>query len=304
MAWKKLGQVFTASGEYSWMQTHAANPVAEHLGDGIFRIYFTVRDAAQRSHITSGTFRLEQQRMELLELSGTIHAGPGEPGLFDDSGCAMGCVIHDQATTYLFYLGWNLAVTVPWRNTIGLAIQKDGEHNFCRFSKAPLLDRSDVDPFTISYPWIIREGDRWHMWYGSNLRWGKQPESMQHVVKHATSSDLIHWERSGDIAVMIEEAKGEYALSKPMVLKRSDGWQMWYSYRGEAYRIGTAFSTDLKTWSRKDETAGITVSADGWDSEMVCYPQVFEYNDQLWMIYNGNGYGKTGFGLAVWKGEH
>ena len=36
---------------------------------------------------------------------------------------------------------------------------------------------------------------------------------------------------------------------------------------------------------------------------MVCYPYVFEYNDKLYMLYNGNGYGKTGIGLAVLEEE-
>ena len=52
---------------------------------------------------------------------------------------------------------------------------------------------------------------------------------------------------------------------------------MWYSYRGDAYRIGYAESVDGLEWERKDEEAGIDVSADGWDSEMIEYPCVFEH---------------------------
>ena len=50
---------------------------------------------------------------------------------------------------------------------------------------------------------------------------------------------------------------------------------------------------------RNDELAGIDVSPEGWDSEMICYPYIFEHRGLLYMLYNGNGYGKTGFGLAV-----
>jgi hypothetical protein len=45
--------------------------------------------------------------------------------------------------------------------------------------------------------------------------------------------------------------------------------------------------------------AGIDVSNTGWDSEMICYPCVFEHKGTKYMLYNGNGYGRTGFGLAV-----
>jgi hypothetical protein len=40
------------------------------------------------------------------------------------------------------------------------------------------------------------------------------------------------------------------------------------------------------------------VSDSGWDSEMVCYPYVFKHNDNIYMLYNGNRYGLSGFGIA------
>jgi hypothetical protein len=40
------------------------------------------------------------------------------------------------------------------------------------------------------------------------------------------------------------------------------------------------------------------VSEEGWDSEMMCYPYVFDHKGERYMLYNGNGYGKSGFGIA------
>ena len=79
---------------------------------------------------------------------------------------------------------------------------------------------------------------------------------------------------------------------------------MWYSYRGQpsitTYRIGYAESPDGVHWSRMDEKMhSLDVSEGGWDSEMICYPYVFDHKGKRYMLYNGNGYGKTGFGLAV-----
>jgi hypothetical protein len=34
---------------------------------------------------------------------------------------------------------------------------------------------------------------------------------------------------------------------------------------------------------------------------MICYPFVFDHAGSRFMLYNGNGYGKTGFGIAVWE---
>ena len=77
---------------------------------------------------------------------------------------------------------------------------------------------------------------------------------------------------------------------------------MWFSYRGgeisETYRIGYAESVDGKLWQRMDELVSLDVSPDGWDSDMVCYPFIFDYMDDRYMLYNGNDYGKSGFGIA------
>jgi hypothetical protein len=74
---------------------------------------------------------------------------------------------------------------------------------------------------------------------------------------------------------------------------------MWYSFRGNSYRIGYAESPDGITWTRRDEEAGIEISESGWDSEMLTYPWVFRHENTMYMLYNGNSYGKTGVGLAV-----
>ncbi|MBZ5674970.1 MAG: hypothetical protein LAP61_12065 [Acidobacteriia bacterium] len=63
--------------------------------------------------------------------------------------------------------------------------------------------------------------------------------------------------------------------------------------------MGYAESKDGIAWQRLDELAGLTVSPEGWDSEMVEYPCVFPHQEKLYMLYNGNGYGKTGVGLAI-----
>jgi hypothetical protein len=44
---------------------------------------------------------------------------------------------------------------------------------------------------------------------------------------------------------------------------------------------------------------GIDVSHSGWDSEMIAYACVFKHGNKWHMLYNGNGYGKTGIGYAV-----
>ena len=78
---------------------------------------------------------------------------------------------------------------------------------------------------------------------------------------------------------------------------------MWFSYRsglGESYRIGYATSRTGSDWELKLSETGIDVSSSGWDSEMIEYPYVFDHRGCRYMLYNGNGYGKSGFGLAIY----
>jgi hypothetical protein len=303
MIWQKKGHLFNASGEFPWMQTHAANPFAWPISKDVLRIFFTVRDAQSRSYITFGDFDASNN-FNCIRISEKPVLEPGEPGLFDDSGVAVGYIIEIDGQLNLYYLGWNLKVTVPWLNTIGRAVWSDAEKRFIKCGRAPVMDRSEEDPFSISYPSILFENGIYRMWYGSNLKWGSSQESMQHVIKYAESTDGIKWKRSNKIAVSLEHP-GEYALSKPFVWKEKNLFKMMYSYRAngniQTYRIGYASSTDGIIWKREDHLAGIDVSTEGWDSEMISYPSIFEYNGKLHMLYNGNAYGRSGFGLAIEK---
>ena len=79
---------------------------------------------------------------------------------------------------------------------------------------------------------------------------------------------------------------------------------MWFSYRsgtGQKYRIGYATKLTGGNWELKLDDAGINVSEEGWDSEMIEYPFVFDHKGVRYMLYNGNEYGKTGFGIALWE---
>jgi len=297
MKWTKLGLVFVTDNDHPWMLSHAANPVAEHLSGDVFRIYFSCRDKESRSHISFAEVDIKPP-FRVLRIAQEPVLAPGQVGTFDDSGVSLSCISEVNGNKYLYYLGWNLGVTVPWRNSIGLAICDSVTQTYRRYSDAPLLDRSDVDPYSISYPFVLNDAGTYRMWYGSNLKWGREQKDMAHLIKYAESDDALHWKRNGVIALPFKN-QDEYAMSRPFVLKEDGLYRMWYSYRGVSYRIGYAESRDGIQWTRKDEEAGIDVSKMGWDSEMIEYPYLFEHQGSRYMLYNGNGYGKTGVGLAV-----
>jgi hypothetical protein len=298
MRWRKLGRVFVPDGTREWMRSHAANPVPESLGGNEFRMYFGSRDGAGRSHIGSVDVELSTGGGRVLRVCDEPVLSPSRPGPFDDSGTSMGCLVRDGDRTLLYYLGWNLGVTVPWRNFIGLAVRDRPGGRFEKHSLAPVLDRSAADPFSLTYPCVIRDGGVCRMWYGSSLTWGPAEADWRHAVKAAESDDGVSWRRDGAVAIGLEHP-GEWVVNRPWVLRDAALYRMWYCYRGDRYRIGYAESADGRTWVRRDELAGIDVTPGEWDGTMICYPCVFDAPGGRFLLYNGDGHGRTGFGLAV-----
>ncbi len=301
MAWKRLGRIFVPDGSKPWARSHASLPVASVLDAATVRIFHSTRDDTRRSYVG-------WVDVDLSGVASVIAVGaeptlqPGEDGAFDDSGIGLGCITPIEAGYRLYYMGWNLGVRAPWRNSIGMAENTTLSGRFSRFSLGPLLDRSIEDPYTLSYPWVLRLApDDWRMWYGSNLTWGASSADMSHVIKAARSIDGVRWERTGTTVLGFENA-GEYALARPTVTMMGEVFVMCFAVRGEAYRIGAAFSRDGECWTRCDDMLGLEPSGDGWESKACCYPCLFWFGDRLWLAYNGNGYGETGLGLAVWDG--
>ena len=306
MRWEKLGQVFVPSGDDWWARSHASTPTTAWNADGTLRVYFTSRDDHGRSHI--GSLDLApREDFRVVNIDHEPVLSPGEPGLFDDSGVAVGSIVQWGGVERLYYMGWNLRVTVPWANSIGMATRSNSDEPFVRAGRAPALDRSEEDPFTLSYPWVMTSPDSMRMWYGTNTVWGATAEEMEHVIRRATSTDGAVWTRDAVPCVDLVH-EGEYAISRPCVRKAQSGLEMFYSYRSHVapttYRLGWAFSVDEQTWDRDDDAMGMAPSPGEWDGEMVCYPCVFDWDGETWLLYNGNDYGRTGFGLARRVVEH
>lgn len=279
------------------MKSHAAVPIAAHIADDYFRIYFSSRDSLSRAH--TGYIVIDLARPEhILELSQKPVLSPANLE-FDDSGAMATWLTNFGEKRMLYYQGWNLGVTVPFRNSIGLAIA-DRHGPFERFAKGLIMDRTPWEPHFCASSCVLQEGNLWRMWYLSCVEWLKTQNTPRHRyhIKYAESSNGSEWKRHGLVAVDFS-GDDEYAISRPSVIRDAELWRMWFSHRGRAYQIGYAESGDGFNWIRRDDDVGIGLSETGWDSEMIEYPFVFDHRGRRYMLYNGNGYGKTGFGLAV-----
>lgn len=297
--WRKRGQVRIDTSAAAWAASHAALPAVDLSSAEEPRLYFSVRDANGRSRIARAGLAIDQAGAH-----GVIEPAPvldlGSLGAFDDAGVTSSCVVNAGGRCYLYYTGWSLGVTVPFYLHAGLAVSEDGGRTFTRVSLAPILEGNRIDPYMTASPWVLIEDGVWRMWYVSATGWTAAAAGPKHNyhVRYAESADGVTWQRTGRVCLDFATPH-EHAFGRPCVVRNADGvYRMWYSVRGAAYRIGYAESGDGLNWSRRDDRAGIDVSADGWDSEMIEYPVVFDHQARRYMLYNGNGYGRTGMGLA------
>jgi hypothetical protein len=303
--WKKYGLLYCPSshGRHPKLASHAANPLPILLGDDTYRVFFSGRDVENRSSV--GAIDIDIVKGEVVREYGEPFFEHGPEGSFYADGVSIGNCYEVRGARYMLFMGWQSRNRAHWRGDIGrlvvssdLTLDLDGEK--------PFLGVDPVDPTSLSYPWVMKnDTGGYRMWYGSTIAWDAGNGEMLHVINYASSTDGNAWTREG-LAVPYELGRCQ-AFSRPTVAGNDDsGYKMWFSYRsgaGQKYRIGYATSRDGIAWKLDLDEVGIDVSATGWDSEMICYPYVLDHAGQRYMLYNGNDYGKTGFGLAVLAGD-
>lgn len=302
MRWKKLGQLYCPKPVHPKLMSHAANPLAVFLEGDIYRVFFSGRDVQNRSSV--GYVDVDIIKQEIIYVHDKPVFEHGAENSFYSHGVSIGNCYEAHGKRYILFMGWQYPSDGHWRGDVG-RLELGADYSLRIASEEPFMAVDAIDAVSLSYPWVMQEAQGlYQMWYGSTVTWDAENGEMLHVINYATSRDGDHWQRHG-LSVPFQLGVAQ-AFSRPSVLKDSDGLHMWFSYRsgtGQKYRIGYAFSATDNKWGLKLGEVGIDVSNEGWDSEMIEYPFVFDHKGARYMLYNGNGNGKTGFGLAVLLNE-
>ena len=157
----------------------------------------------------------------------------------------------DNGDKALFYIGWNPWSTVRMHLFGGLALSRDGGFSFERWSEAPILERTQSDPYLNTAPWVVRQENGFRMFYVSGAGWLNK-DLPRYNIKTASSLVGKVWHREGHVCVDFRD-KDENALARPYVIKDGSTWKMWFSHKGSAYSIGYAESEDGLSWRRRDD---------------------------------------------------
>ena len=313
MKWIKLGQIFDPT-DHSLPNNcfEFAQSPQTLVFDDFVRVYFSTRERDDNgkylSHVAFVDF--DKKFQGVLRLSEQTVIPLGELGCFDEHGIFPFNVVRSKSKIFGYTTGWNRRTSVSTDSSIGFALSEDGGLTFKKLGAGPILSTSLHEPFLVGDAFVRIFGEIYHMWYIHGTKWvthkKNEPPDRIYKIAHATSVNGIAWQKEGR-QIISDRLNAEECQALPTVIKSANRHHMFFCYRqssdfrknrNRGYRIGYAFSDDLVHWTRDDTNAGIEVSADGWDSDMQCYPHVFEMDGAIYLMYNGNEFGRFGFGLA------
>lgn len=293
LKFKRLGKIQVAGIDATKFKSHFALPTPVTI-KGEMWVYFCVRNHRNQSHIFRGRWNpndpLKIQNPDLV-------LSPGGPDDFDKDGVSIGnVVVKSDGQVLLYYLGWRLATDVPWINQIGLAMSSDGKA-FGKSSQNPIVGISEKDPYSLSYPFVASLGDKFVMWYGSNLRWGKTVEEMDHILKVRTSQDGVRWSTDPQICLRLEP--GDIGIARPWVQVFQDKYRLFCGIKRGHYSIRCFDGQRTDIANPIPKAFNWQGTAGEWEDTEQCYPAIYESASTNYVLYCGNRYGETGFGVAI-----
>ena len=314
MKWSKHSKIFDPTEHTlpNGCVEFAQSPQALVFGDFV-RIYFSTRavdtNGKFRSHIAFVDMR--KNLREVIRVSDQTVIPLGGLGCFDEHGIFPMNVVRHEDRVYGYTCGWNRRVSVSVDTAVGLAISCDNGLTFERIGPGPVLAASLHEPCLVADGFVLVIEGVFHMWYIFGTGWKKYaPDAAPdrtYKIGHAISPDGVNWTKEESRQIISDQLGQDESQALPTVVKIGSRYHMFFCYResfdfrkakGRGYRIGHAWSDDLSNWTRDDNQPKLDGTPGAWDSDMQCYPHVFECDGKVYMLYNGNEFGRYGFGLA------
>ncbi len=300
MKWNKKGRIYVPDGTKSWRSKYAFPPTPYFLNDEVIRMYVAFCDKNIIGRIGYVDI-LADNPLEILGVSEEPVLDIGSPGAFDENGILPTSIVEVDDRLYLYYVGYQLGMKLRYFQFEGLAISTDKGASFQRAQRVPVIDRSDEELFNRTSAFVRLRDGIFQMWYVGGSEWTEVNGKSLPVynIRYLESQDGINWPGAGRVCIDYDSSD-EHAFGKPFIFEEGGSQKMFYSVRTRSkdYRIGYAESTDGHNWIRKDDEIGIDVSDSGWDSQMLAYACVVRHKEKVYMFYNGNNCGETGFGYA------
>jgi hypothetical protein len=298
MKWENFGLLYKPESNFDWMSSHATLPTVLQTDAHNFKIFYSTRDISGRSHTTYVDLNFLKWRPGiLLKNKRKLPCfSPGLMGHFDDSGVQVSSFARTGKVLYAYYLGWTRKVNVPFSAEIGIAIVDDC-YNFKRVQKLPIYKKSELEPLTFGYPTIFRRNNTNFMYYDGIDEWNENNLDDYKFDLRMAVMQKGTWVYSDKIVFDNNNYK---SITRPSFIKLQNELIMIYSCNTYGkYQLQAAYQSKSKKnlWIRKKNFI-FDSSSQEWDSEEQVFCNIFKYHKDYYMVYNGNNYGKTGFGIS------
>lgn len=291
-----------------WAKSHAMIPTPVQLNEDVIRVYVTFCDdneVGRPGYVDVAT----SDPLKVLKVSQQPLLDLGLPGTFDESGL-LTCAVTPlgDGRVFMYYVGFELGTKIRYRLLTGLAISEDGGETFHRHALTPVLERTSAELFFRCGPYCLHGPQGFRLWYVAGSEWTVVDGKSMPVydIRYAESGDGIHWPEQGEVQISVTQPD-EHGFGRPCVVpKPNGGYRMFYSVRRRsfgAYRLGYAESVDGRSWKRMDDKLNLNVTTGSFDSDAIMYAAPIIIGDKLYVFYNGNGFGRDGFAVAVLETE-
>lgn len=295
--WVKIKKILNPyDPKVTWLGSNCgASFVLPTKDKKIYDLFVTGRDKNNYSQI--GKLKLDFsgiKKINVIHDGNSIFFTKGAKGSFDEHGVAYPWFLKKNDGMLMYYVGWKKRPDIPFINNIGIAEYKNGTVK--RLCKNFIKIKNENSNFGIGSCAVDKKNNEYLMWYTCFKKW-KWIDGNWHpryIINIAKSIDGINWKKEADN--IFQQNYKNFCQCRPTFLKNNNGYEIWFSARGEDYKIYKSKSNDGLVWS--GEVLDISLSKEGWDSTGMAYPYVFMHENNTYMIYSGNKYGKGGLGIA------
>lgn len=316
MKWAPLGKIFDPQDKTlsRTPSIFAQSPQALILDDGSVRVYFSTRVLEEESgkYLSHVAYIDMADDLSAITDCSTHEVIPlGALGCFDEHGIFPFSPFQDGEKIYAYTCGWSRRVSVSVETATGLAESQDGGKSFTKMGDGPVFASSLHHPMLVGDSFVRQYNGRYHMWYMFGTKWVKEQESAPpdrvYKIGYAVSDDQVNWQRDND-AIIADILHDNECQALPSVLYHNGYYHMVFCYRdvfgfrddpSRGYQLGYAYSFDLKHWARDDSMLdSLRAQRQDWDGDMMSYPHLMKNAGRVYLLYNGNAFGREGFGAA------
>lgn len=278
--------------------SYAQMPTPVVMND-LVRVFFSNRDHSSKSTIHFVDLNINE--LFVVRKTGKLNLELGLPGSFDDAGQMPSCINKIGEKWFMYYVGWNQALNVPYRLSIGLAESQDLTR-FKKFSEGPILDRSIDNPFFVTTPSVNLVDNKFQMFYSRGNQWKQDGTAFEsrYSVAHAESQDGITW---GNFRTLDFGDPEYFCIARPTPI----GEHLIYSRRPvlDFRTTGNGYRLEI---SRRVGVSEFVKCEIIWDKTNLgkadtSYAYPIEINGRWFIFFNGEGFGKSGIHIASIDGE-